>query len=394
MLSKIVKNITPSATCQLEGDVAAMKAAGIDVVALNIGEPDYGTPIIIKDACKEALYAGKTTYVDTAGIPELRNAICEKLKKDNDVIYDPKQICVSTGAKQALYNAVFSVTNPGDEVIIPTPSWVSYVEIVKMIGGTPVCVNTLPDNQLDLSAIAAAITEKTAAIIVNSPNNPTGAVYSRTSLETLVDLAIQHDFMIISDEIYEKLIYGNAQHVCIASISPAAYEHCIVINGLSKAYRMTGWRIGYSAAPAPYADGIKSIQGHVTSNSTTFVQWAAIEALRNGDASIQKMVEEFARRKEYAFKRLSAMKNVHCSDPEGAFYLLPDVSAYYGKRDEDYIIQNSFDMCDYILREYKVALVPGGAFLSPNTVRVAYTNSMNYIKEGLDRIECALARLH
>lgn len=157
---------------------------------------------------------------------------------------------------------------------------------------------------------------------------------------------------------------------------------------------MTGWRIGYSAAPAPYADGIKSIQGHVTSNSTTFVQWAAIEALRNGDASIQKMVEEFARRKEYAFKRLSAMKNVHCSDPEGAFYLLPDVSAYYGKRDGDYIIQNSFDMCDYILREYKVALVPGGAFLSPNTVRVAYTNSMNYIKEGLDRIECALARLH
>ena len=353
MLSKIVSNITPSATCQLEGTVAAMKAAGIDVVALNIGEPDYGTPILIKDACKEALYAGKTTYVDTAGIPELRNAICEKLEKDNHVIYDPKQICVSTGAKQALYNAVFAVTNPGDEVIIPTPSWVSYVEMVKMVGGIPVCVDTLPDNQLDLDAIAKAITEKTAAIIVNSPNNPTGAVYSRKSLEQLVDLAIQHDFMIISDEIYEKLIYGKASHVCIASISPEAYDHCIVINGMSKAYRMTGWRIGYSAAPMIYAEGIKSIQGHVTTNSTTFVQWAAIEALRNGDASIKKMVEEFALRKDYAFKRLSAMRDVRCNDPEGAFYLLPDISAYFGKGSGERVIQDSFDMCDYILQEVR-----------------------------------------
>ncbi len=393
MLSKIVSNITPSATCQLEGTVAAMKAAGIDVVALNIGEPDYGTPILIKDACKEALYAGKTTYVDTAGIPELRNAICEKLEKDNHVIYDPKQICVSTGAKQALYNAVFAVTNPGDEVIIPTPSWVSYVEMVKMVGGIPVCVDTLPDNQLDLDAITKAITEKTAAIIVNSPNNPTGAVYSRKSLEQLVDLAIQNDFMIISDEIYEKLIYGKASHVCIASLSPEAYDHCIVINGMSKAYRMTGWRIGYSAAPMIYAEGIKSIQGHVTTNSTTFVQWAAIEALRNGDASIKKMVEEFALRKDYAFKRLSAMRDVRCNDPEGAFYLLPDISAYFGKGSGERVIQDSFDMCDYILQEVRVALVPGGAFLSPNTIRVAYTNSMACIKEGMDRIETALAKL-
>ncbi len=393
MLSKIVSNITPSATCELEGTVGAMKAAGVDVVALNIGEPDYGTPVDIKAACERAIEAGKTTYVNTAGIPEVRKAICEKLARDNGIGYQPDQICVSTGAKQALNNAVLAVTNPGDEVIIPTPSWVSYVEIVKLVGGVPVCVGTKPDYQLDVDAVEAAVTEKTAAVIINTPNNPTGAVYTRESLERLAKLATKHGFIVISDEVYEKLVYNGARHVCIASLSQEAYDHTIVINGLSKAYRMTGWRIGYSAAPALLAAGIKAIQGHVTSNSTTFVQWAAIQALQHGEASIKEMVAEFAKRKAYAYARLCAMPGVACKDVNGAFYLLPDVSAYFGKRDGDNVIRDSFDFCNYVLKEYQVALVPGGAFLSPNTVRVAYTNSMERIKEGMDRIELALSRL-
>ncbi len=393
MLSKIVSNLTPSATCELDNTVKAMKGEGIDVISLNVGEPDLGTPDNVKAACARAIQEGKTTYVNTAGIIELRKAVCEKLARDNGVRYEPEQICVSTGAKQAINNAVLAVTNPGDEVIIPTPSWVSYVEIVKLVGGVPVTVGTKADYQLDLDAIEAAVSEKTAAIIINTPNNPTGAVYSAQSLLRLAELAAKHGFMIISDEVYEKLVYGGARHVCVASLSKEAYEHTIVVNGLSKAYRMTGWRIGYSAAPRAYADGIKDIQGHVTSNSTTFVQWAAIEALQNGEASIREMVAEFERRKACAYSRLSAMKNVVCSDVNGAFYLLPDMSAYFGKSCGEYEIGDSFDLCGYILKEYRVALVPGGAFLSPNTVRVAYTNSMDRIKEGMDRIEAALGRL-
>ena len=393
MLSKIVSNITPSATCELEGTVADMKAAGLDVIGLNAGEPDFMTPQAIRDACYAAVEAGKTKYVNIAGIAELRKAICVKLERDNQVHYEPDQICVSTGAKQALNNAVLSVMNPGDEVIIPMPGWVSYIEIVKLYGGVPVCVDTKPDYQLDIEAIEKAITPKTAAILINSPNNPTGAVYTRESLERLVDLAVHHNFYIISDEVYEKLVYGDAKHVCISSLSKEAYEHTIVINGMSKAFAMTGWRIGYSAAPADIAHGLKDIQGHTTSNGVTFIQWAAITALEHCDDDVAYMVEEYKKRRDYTFNRLTAMRGIICKNVDGAFYLLPDVSYYYGRTVNGKEIKDSFDFCSYILDEAHVAIVPGAAFNAPEGVRVAYTNSMDKIVEALDRMEKALAKI-
>ena len=393
MLSKVVQNITPSATCELEGVVADLKAAGVDIIGLNAGEPDFLTPEPIRQACTSAMNEGKTKYVNIPGIVELRRAICKKLEQDNHVVYDPSQICVSTGAKQALNNAVLAVVNPGDEVIIPIPGWVSYVEIVKLYGGVPVCVETDENYQLDLDKIEAAITPRTAAILINTPNNPTGAVYTEESLRKLAEMAVKHNFYIISDEVYEKLTYNGKKHFCVASVSPEVYEHTIVINGMSKAYAMTGWRIGYSAAPKEIAAGITAIQGHTTSNSTTFVEWAAIEALEHGQPEMDKMIAEYARRKDYTFERLSAMPGIQCKNVDGAFYLLPDVSAYFGKSDGKTVIKDSFDFCTYILNEGHVAIVPGGAFMSPNTVRIAYTNSMENIQKGLDRIEAALAKL-
>lgn len=393
MLSRVAQNITPSATCELEGVVADLKAAGVDVIGLNAGEPDFDTPENIRDACKDALDKGKTRYINVPGTADLRKAICAKLKRDNNVEYTPAQICVSTGAKQALNNAVMAVVNAGDEVIIPMPGWVSYVEIVKLYGGVPVCVDCKPDFQLDLDAIEKAITPKTAAIMINTPNNPTGAVYTRESLEKLADLAIKNDFYIISDEVYEKLTYNGKVHECVASFSEDAYNHTIIINGMSKAFCMTGWRCGYTAAPADIAAGISAIQGHTTSNSTTFVQVASIEALEKNDPTIKEMVVEYAKRKDYTYGRLTAMEGISCANVDGAFYLLPDVSYYFGKKYDDKEIKDSFDFCNYILDKAHVAIVPGGAFNAPKCVRIAYTNSMAKIQEGLDRIEKALGEL-
>lgn len=394
MLSRIAQNITPSATCELEGVVSDMRAAGVDVIGMNAGEPDFDTPENIREACKKALDEGKTRYVNVPGIVPLREAICEKLKKDNGLDYKPAQICVSTGAKQALNNAIMAVVNAGDEVIIPMPGWVSYVEIVKLVGAVPVCVGTKEDFQLDVEAIEKAITPRTAAIMINTPNNPTGAVYTKESLEKLAELAVKHDFYIISDEVYEKLIYNGKVHVSPAELSKEAYEHTIIINGMSKAFAMTGWRCGYTAAPADVAKGINAIQGHTTSNSTTFVQWASIEALKNNDGTVKEMVGEYAKRKDYTYGRLTSMEGITCANVDGAFYLLPDVSYYFGKKYDDKEIKDSFDFCSYILEKAHLAIVPGGAFNAPNCVRIAYTNSMEKIVEGMDRLEKALSQLN
>lgn len=393
MLSKIVRNITPSATCELEGVVADMKAAGVDVIGLNAGEPDFDTPENIRDALKKALDEGKTHYVNVRGIPELRREICDKLRRDNQLEYAPEQICVSTGAKQALNNAVMAVVNPGDEVIIPMPGWVSYIEIVKLVGAVPVCVGTKPDFQLDMDAIRDAITDKTAAILINTPNNPTGAVYTRESLAELAELAISHDFYIISDEVYEKLVYNGKNHICVASLSKDAYEHTIVVNGMSKAYAMTGFRCGYTAAPTEIAEGINALQGHTTSNSTTFVQYCSVEALHNSEEAVASMVEEYARRKDYTYQRLIQMPGITCENVDGAFYLMPDISSYFGKKYGDQEIRDSFDFCNYILDQTHVAIVPGAAFNAPKCVRIAYTNSMEKIRESMDRMEKGLQKL-
>lgn len=393
MITRRITNMTPSATIELEGTVAELEAAGVHVIGLNAGEPDFNTPQNVVDACNKAMREGKTKYVSVTGILPLRQAICEKLKSDNGVEYKPNQIVVSTGAKQALYNAVLTICSPGDEVIIPAPCWVSYVEMVKLAEAKPVLVGTGPDYALDLAAIAKAVTTKTRAVMINTPNNPTGAVYSRQSLQALGELAVKRDFFVISDEVYEKLVYDDSKHYCIASFSDEIKAHCIIVNGFSKAYAMTGWRIGYTASSPEIARGIASLQGHTTSNSTTFVQWAALEALRGPQGTIEAMRQEFDKRRVYLLKRLRAMKGITCANASGAFYLLPDVSAYFGKRDGDKIIKNSVDFCSYLLDKAHLAVVPGSAFEAPATVRIAYSNSRDNIKAGMDSMERALARL-
>ena len=397
MVSDRIKNLTPSATVELTSKVADMRAAGIDVIAYNVGEPDFNTPDNIIKACEKAMEEGKTKYTPASGIIPLRKAICKKLEKDNNVHYEMNQICVSTGAKQALNNAVLAICNPGDEIIVPTPCWVSYVEIIKLAEGKPVLVPTSEQEgfQLNVDAIAKAITPKTRAILINTPNNPTGALYTEESLRALGKLAVEHDLYIISDEVYEKLIYGDRKHICPASLGEDVKEHTIVVNGFSKAYSMTGWRVGYTAAPADIAKGISSLQGHTTSNATSFVQWACLEALEERtDPAVETMRQEFNRRRDYLIQRLRAIPDVFCADADGAFYLMPNVSKYYGRKEEDgRVINNSSDFCNYILDEAKVAIVPGSAFEAPDNVRISYSNSMENIQKGIDRIEAAMAKL-
>ena len=394
MLTDRITRMTPSATIELEGIVADLHAAGVPVIALNAGEPDFETPSNIADACDRAVRAGKTRYVNINGIPELRNAICDKFKRDSNVTYAPNEIVVSTGAKQALFNTVETLVQQGDEVIIPVPCWVSYIEMVKLAEGTPVLVDTFENFHLDIEAIKKKISPKTKAIMINSPCNPTGVVYYREELQQLVDLAIKHDFFIISDEIYEKLVYDGRDNICVASFSEEAKQHTVIINGFSKSYAMTGWRIGYCAAPAKIARGICSLQGHTTSNSTTFVQWAALEALTGPQDSVYRMKEEFDRRRTYLLERIKAIPGIKCQNAEGAFYLLPDVSSYFGKKTpEGKVIANSIDISSYLLSEAKLAILPGAAFEAPKCIRIAYSNSVDNIRKGMDAMAEALAKL-
>lgn len=385
--------MTPSATVVLEGIVSDLKAAGVDVVSLNAGEPDFNTPQHIMDSCVKAINEGKTKYISVSGIMPLREAICEKLKKDNNVEYTPNQIVCSTGAKQALYNAVLAVCAPGDEVIVPTPCWVSYVEMIKLAEGVPVTVETKDDFHLDIDAIESAITPKTKAIIINTPNNPTGAVYSEDELRKLGELAVKHNFYVISDEVYEKLVYDNNKHICIASFSDEIREKSIIVNGFSKAYAMTGWRLGYSVATKAITNAISAIQGHTTSNGTTFVQWAAIDALKGPQDTIDYMRQQFDKRRVYLYERLCNMEGISCNKAEGAFYLMPDVSNFYGKKFNGKEMKNSVDIAQYLLDEAHVATVPGEAFLAPNSIRIAYSNSLENIKKGMDSMESFLKKL-
>jgi aspartate aminotransferase len=393
MVTERIKKMTPSVTIELGGIIAELETKGINITRMNIGEPDFNTPENIVKACERAMKEGKTKYTSVTGIMPLRKAICKKLKDDNNVDYEPNGIVISTGAKQALYNALLTICNPGDEVIIPTPCWVSYVEMVKLAEAVPVLVDTDENFQLDISAIEKVITPRTKAIIINTPNNPTGAVYTEKDLHALGKLAVLYNFYVVSDEVYEKLIYDNRKHICIASLSEEIKAHSIVINGFSKAYAMTGWRIGYSAAPLDVAKGIASLQGHTTSNSTSFVQWAALEALNGSQDTIEFMRQKFDERRIYLLERLQSIQGITCPKADGAFYLLPDVSSFFGKCCGDKSIDNSVDFCNYMLKEAHVAIVPGAAFEAPNTVRIAYSNSLENIKEGMDNMEKALAKL-
>ena len=395
MISQRAQNIVASVTGELSAKVTELKAQGKDVIKLNIGEPDFRPPENIAEAAVAAIEEGFSKYVAIPGIIELRKAICTKLEKDNHLVYSPNEICVSTGAKQAVMNALMALCDPGDEVIIPTPCWVSYSEMVKLTGAAPAFVPCKAETgvALNVDDIAAAVTPHTKAIIICTPNNPTGAVYSEQTLRALAALAVEKDFYIIADEIYEKLIFGDAKHFSIASISEEVRERCVTINGFSKAYAIPGWRLGYSAAVGEVAASIKSIQSHATSAANCIAQRAGVAALTGPQDSVEAMRREYERRRDYAFGALKAMPGVELEMPHGAFYLFPKVDSYFGTQYQNYQINSSKDLANYLLDEAEIAVVFGEAFYMNGYLRISYANSMENIQEALRRMAEALKKL-
>lgn len=395
MLTKRVKGMSPSKTMQITAKSKQLKSQGFSVMDFSVGEPDFGTPSHICEAAKRAIDAGHTKYTLVNGIPELREVICKKLFTENHIFYTPDQICVGTGAKQPLFNAVFAICEEGDEVIIPTPSWVSYEEMVKLAGATPVYVSCKKkDNfELDIPEITSAISDKTKAIIINTPNNPTGAVYEKETLKKLAELALKYDFYIIVDEVYEKLVYEGHEHFSIASLSEEVKDKCILINGLSKSYAMTGWRIGYVAANNEIIKAIKGIQSHTTSASNSITQYAALEAYTGNQDFLKEMHEEFVKRRDYLMKRIDNIPYLSCNPVYGAFYIMMDISETFGKHYDNVSIHSSIEFADLLLTHEYVALVPGEAFHADNYMRMCYAVSMDCIQEGMDRIERFLKAL-
>ncbi|MEG0283903.1 MAG: pyridoxal phosphate-dependent aminotransferase [Erysipelotrichales bacterium] len=392
-LSKKILSINPSATLAMSSKADVLRKDGVDIIAFNVGEPDFNTPKHIRDAMINAIKDGKSKYVAVSGIVELKDAIINKFKRDNNLDYQTSQIIVSTGAKQALYEVIHTLVNDNDDIIIPTPCWVSYEEMVKSANGNCLFVPTLSDFQLDIDAIEKVVTSKTKAIIISTPNNPSGAVYSKESLDKLANLAIKHDFYIIADEIYEKLIYSNKPHYSIGTHSKEAYERTITINGFSKTYAMTGYRIGYAAGPIEVIKAMTNLQAHLTSNSTSVVQYGAIAALNEEQELVEEMVEEFKERRNLAFKLLSEINDLKYEEVEGAFYIMLDVSSYFNKTYNSTIINNVDDMSMYLLEEAHVALVSGKAFKSENHLRFSYSNSKENIEKGIKQIKRALDNL-
>ncbi len=372
--------LTPSLTLAIDSKAKAMKAEGLDVCSFGAGEPDMDTPEHIKAAAIEALKAGHTKYTPSSGIPELRQAIAKKLSADNKLEYKPSQVILSTGAKQSCFNAIAAVVNPGDEVIIPAPYWLSYPEMVRLVGAEPVFVETTEENNWKMTAeqFENAMTPKTKMVIINTPGNPTGSVYTAEELRAISEVAAEEDIYILSDEIYEKLIYDGAEHVSIASLTPEAYDLTITVNGFSKAYAMTGWRLGYLAAPEPIAKGIDSMQSHMTSNPCSFAQYGALAAITGDQQCVTDMREEFDIRRQYMCERLGSISGVKAVTPLGAFYVLANISALGLK---------SQNFADRLLSKANVALVPGIAFGDDRTIRLSYATSLDIIKNGLDRIE-------
>ena len=392
-LSHNVQRVQPSVTMQISAKAAAMKRDGVDVVALSAGEPDFDTPQNIKDVGIRAIDDGFTKYTTPgSGIIELKEAICRKFERDNGLAYTTDEVIVNNGAKHSLFLAVAALLNPGDEAIIPTPYWVTYSEQPRLVGAEPVIVETSADNGLKLTVdeFRAAITPRTRMLFLCSPSNPSGAVYSRQELAALAALAVEHGVYILSDEIYEKLVYDGAEHHSIAACSPEAKELSIVVNGVSKAYSMTGWRIGYTGANEEIIAGMNKVQSQEVSHPSSISQKAAVEALDGPQDSVEVMRQAFDERRRYMVERLNALEGVECSLPQGAFYAYPDVTAYYGRRAGGRTIENSVLLCEYLLEEAKVACVPGAGFGTHDHIRLSYATSMELIEVAMDRIEAAL----
>lgn len=387
--------IKPSPTLAVDAKAKALKASGVDIVGFGAGEPDFDTPQNIKDAAIKAIKDGFTKYTPVGGIDELKEAIIEKFRADNGLSYKKEEIIVSCGAKHSLYNIAEALFDPGDEIIIPAPYWVSYPDQVILNDAVPVHVMTDEKDSFIVTPemLEKKLTKKTKALILNSPSNPTGLAYDRKSLEAIAEMAIKHDFYIISDEIYEKLTYDGFEHISIASLGDDIKKRTIVVNGLSKSHSMTGWRIGFAAGDKDVIKAMTNIQSQSTSNPTSIAQKAAVEALNGPQDFLPTMLAEFDRRRKYMIGRFEDMKGVTCARPLGAFYAFPNVSSYYGKKFDGKAISSSLELSDYLLEKFNVAVVPGVAFGDDRYIRLSYATSMANIEKGLDRIENALKQL-
>jgi aspartate aminotransferase len=379
-ISQRAASLTPSLTLAIDAKAKAMKAAGEDVVGFGAGEPDFDTPQHIKDAAAKALAAGFTKYTPSSGLMDLRQAIAGKLLRENGLTYKPSQIIVNCGGKHACFNTIMATCEPGDEVIIPAPYWLSYPEMVKLAGAKPVILPTTDQTEFKVTPaqLRAAITPHTRLFIFNSPSNPTGSVYTPAETKALGDICIEKGVLIMSDEIYEHLLYDGSQAQSVASFSPAHQEHTIIVNGLSKAYAMTGWRLGFLAAPAPIAKAIDALQSHSTSNPTSFAQKGGIAALTGPQDHLPVWLAEYDRRRRYAHTKLTGIPGLTCVNAKGAFYLFPNISRTGLK---------STDFCAQLLEQEKVAAVPGIAFGADDYIRISYATSMANIEKGLDRLD-------
>lgn len=379
-ISKRAASLSPSLTLAIDSKAKAMKAAGEDVVGFGAGEPDFDTPQHIKDACAKALADGFTKYTPSSGIPELRQAIADKFQRDNGLSYKPSQVIVNCGGKHSCYNVILATCEEGDEVIIPAPYWLSYPEMVKLAGATPVVINTSDKTEFKVTPeqLREAITPRTRLFVLNSPSNPTGSVYTPEEIKVLGDICVEKGVLIMSDEIYEHLLYDGAVHKSVASFSQAHKDHTIIVHGLAKAWSMTGWRLGFIAAPEPIAKAIDAIQSHSTSNPTSFAQKGGVAALNGPQDHLPVWLAEYAKRRTYACQKLNSIPGITCVNSKGAFYLFPNISA---------LGLNSSDFCAKLLEQEKVAAVPGIAFGADDYLRISYATSLANIEKGLDRLE-------
>ena len=379
-LAARVGEVPPSITLAIAAKAKAMKAEGIDVCSLSTGEPDFDTPEHIKAAAKQALYAWKTKYGPVAGEPQLKAAIARKLQSDNNLNYQPENILVTNGGKHSLYNLMMALIDPGDEVIIPAPYWLSYPEMVKLASGKPVMVRTDASTGYKITPeqLSGAITPKTKLFVLNSPSNPTGMVYTRAEIKALAEVIVDRDILVVADEIYEKIIYDGAQHVSIGSLGKEIFDRTLISSGFAKAYSMTGWRVGYLAGPIEFIKATSTIQGHSTSNVCTFAQYGAISALESSQESVEKMRQAFALRRQVIFELLDAVPGISCIKPEGAFYMFVNISKTG---------MNSLEFCDAFLEQQQVAVIPGIAFGADDHIRLSYATDLGTIKKAVERLD-------
>lgn len=394
-ISKRLTSIKPSMTLAIDAKAKALKAQGVDVIGFGTGEPDFPTPDNIKEAAIRAINNNQTKYPPVPGTDELKQAIVEKFQKENGVSYNSDQILVSTGAKQSFYNLAQALWEPGDEIIVPAPYWVSYPDMILLSGATPKIIKTTISNGFKLTPdqLQESVSDKTRAIVVNSPSNPTGSAYNREELEALVECSLKNNLLIISDEIYERIVFDGFEQVSVASLGEEVKKNSVIINGVSKAYSMTGWRIGYIAADPEIVKAVKKLQGQITSGACSISQAAAAEALSGPQDYIPERVQEFQKRRDFVLKTLNSIDGVDCFKPAGTFYCFPDFTGVLGASFKGKKIEDSLDLGDFLLDEAKVALVPGAAFGAKPNMRFSYATSMEILEEGLSRIKNAFEKL-